>query len=373
MSRSNRRPRRWTTDPFEHLPSALRAAFGRGKAIPAGVSARRCAMLAHAVDLHSRCTLSHRLDILKLLSSVAWARAPDRWVPGAGPLFRDFTDHLLRTVQYPLPQVLYDLVLAGHVRPDTLGAVQVLARVGSGASLAELVPEGLVAPLTRRGFHVLWTLRRRVPTWTAAARIAAIVVAGGSVELGEAVGATFLRDLQRDERYWVPVLAWLGERAVPPNEVGPLLDFVRATGTPPSGSLARVQRAVTTWHRSRSPAAFGPLPEAPWSPWTWEAGGVVWSICPLRTGEALTEEGVALRHCVATYADRARTGAISLWSVKRDGARALTLEVTRDGAVVQARGASNRLPTPDERTALAAWAAREGLVVTRSAAGGTLP
>jgi hypothetical protein len=327
-------------------------------------------MLAHAVDLHSRCTLSQRLDILKLLSSVPWARAPDRWVPGPGPLFRDFTDHLLRTVAYPLPEVLYDFVLKGCVTRDSLVATRALARVGAGASLAELVPEGLVPPLTRRGFHTLWTLRNEVPSWTAAARIAAVLAAGGSTQLGEAVAATFLRDPQRDERYWVPVLTWLGERAVPPNEVGPLLDFVRTTGTRPSGSLARMQRAVTTWHRSRSPAAFGPLPEAPWSPWTWETGGVVWTVCPLTTGESLTEEGAALRHCVATYADRARTGAISLWSLKREGARALTLEVTRDGAIVQARGTSNRLPTPDERTALAVWAAREGLEVTRSAVGG---
>jgi hypothetical protein len=90
---------------------------------------------------------------------------------------------------------------------------------------------------------------------------------------------------------------------------------------------------------------------------------VVWDVSALRSGEALTDEGAALRHCVATYTERARIGAISLWSVRRDGARALTLEVTREGAVVQARGASNRLPTPDEWGAVTVWAAREGVTL----------
>ena len=86
--------------------------------------------------------------------------------------------------------------------------------------------------------------------------------------------------------------------------------------------------------------------------------------------EALRDEGAAMGHCVASYANAAALGQCALFSVRCDEGdgsgpqRRLTFEVRLPGSVVaQARGRHNRPATPAERAVLAEWAAAAGLTI----------
>lgn len=92
----------------------------------------------------------------------------------------------------------------------------------------------------------------------------------------------------------------------------------------------------------------------------------VWQLTELMNGAQLRTEGTALRHCVASYADRCWRGASRIWSLRvRRGERVrhvLTVEVDiRRRAVVQARGWANRAPSGKPLRLLREWAVRERL------------
>lgn len=86
-----------------------------------------------------------------------------------------------------------------------------------------------------------------------------------------------------------------------------------------------------------------------------------WRIRELLSGAELITEGRRMRHCVASYAQSCAAGHCSIWTLERhypDGRvdKHLTLEVTRTGRLIQARGRENRLPTDQENEVLEAWA-----------------
>ncbi len=88
---------------------------------------------------------------------------------------------------------------------------------------------------------------------------------------------------------------------------------------------------------------------------------------PIDNGKALIEEGIAMRHCVGTYAARAKAGDVVIFGVTVDvdgqrRKRTLTIEVrptTRE--IVQVRGKTNRRATDVERGIVRAWAQDNGL------------
>lgn len=97
--------------------------------------------------------------------------------------------------------------------------------------------------------------------------------------------------------------------------------------------------------------------------------GSCWTFSEIRTLKALDEEGAGQAHCVGTYEHAIRSGWCVIWSlrVQRRGGtseRALTVEVCLSRhAIVQARGAYNRWPTPEEERILAFWAEANGLKI----------
>lgn len=87
------------------------------------------------------------------------------------------------------------------------------------------------------------------------------------------------------------------------------------------------------------------------------------------TGAHLAEEGRTQRHCVSSYKNRCANGSISIWSmtyevrdnvnteypVVRTSKKALTIELSQNYRVDQARGLANRNPTTAEANDLARW------------------
>lgn len=94
---------------------------------------------------------------------------------------------------------------------------------------------------------------------------------------------------------------------------------------------------------------------------------VIWTARELLSGRELVDNGRRLRHCVASYASSCAAGACSIWSLdcrehgQERGESVLTIEIDAKGAMVQARGHSNRWPTQQEKNVLDAWARAAGL------------
>ncbi|NJM34458.1 MAG: hypothetical protein HC850_06815 [Rhodomicrobium sp.] len=87
---------------------------------------------------------------------------------------------------------------------------------------------------------------------------------------------------------------------------------------------------------------------------------------PLRTADGLLEEGRAMNHCVAAYADKLSVGACLIYSVRRAKRRVATMEVMRErggtgkGRIAQLQGHGNTKPGDDVIDAARLWLARQG-------------
>lgn len=87
----------------------------------------------------------------------------------------------------------------------------------------------------------------------------------------------------------------------------------------------------------------------------------LFSLIPLRTAEELEEEGRAMDHCVGTYASEVARGNCVIYSVRRAGRRAATLELRwvygydRPPIVNQLRGYANAVVGEDVKKAVAEW------------------
>ena len=73
-----------------------------------------------------------------------------------------------------------------------------------------------------------------------------------------------------------------------------------------------------------------------------------------------------MHHCVAGYKLACMQGYISIWSLTSEFPighvnRGVTMEVTKDGRIVQCRGFANRLPYANEVAMAKRWAREHGL------------
>jgi hypothetical protein len=73
-----------------------------------------------------------------------------------------------------------------------------------------------------------------------------------------------------------------------------------------------------------------------------------------------------MHHCVASYKYRCVNGDVSIWSLKSEFPigrvnKGVTLELRKDGAIVQCRGFANRLPYGNEVAMVKRWAREYGL------------
>lgn len=94
----------------------------------------------------------------------------------------------------------------------------------------------------------------------------------------------------------------------------------------------------------------------------------IWSFRELHSGNDLISEGKAMRHCVASYARSCAAGNRSIWAMEVDRQTGIekiqTVEVTKQGVIVQCRGRLNRLPTTTEFEIVRRWADVAGLTIS---------
>jgi PcfJ-like protein len=201
----------------------------------------------------------------------------------------------------------------------------------------------------------------------------AIARAQGSEPAAQRIARTKLVDLPLSG-FWKDVARYFARHETSILEMNDLVDFFEAERGADcafslSGrTLAALRRRMLSWHDwLRNGATVGRerwqgarLPNT-----SYEIDGVIWRFKQIKNGQRLFEEGERMHHCVSTYQAACAGGVLSIWSLtcEREGRlrRCLTLEVSAEGLVVQARGFANRQASTEEFALIKRWAAEHGL------------
>jgi len=328
-----------------------------------------------------------RADLLRaygLLAEQSWVRGPEAWTPrgrGAEGRFKSLVSHLL--CRWPVARFLD----SAFVQPEVEEArrwVTVYARLGGGDSLRHIVGDGVLAtPMTRRAC-ALFVGARGGDDVMGALRRAQVTAWGGSIALASALRATpwghVVTALEEPHGEWVQ---WMTRQ--PDLDLGrirEILDWARfcreddrsfsMVGRTVASVLRGVDELAVQIARVRPSTRGGPRAFAASGVLAgeWElvgsgefGGPAVWRMDELLSPRALVAEGRAMRHCVGGYVDEVTTGECSIWSIRREGERCLTVEVSADRRIIQARGRRNRDPTLVEFRVIRRWARKAKLTL----------
>jgi hypothetical protein len=182
--------------------------------------------------------------------------------------------------------------------------------------------------------------------------------------------------------YWKEVARFFARNALSIDEMNDLVDFLFVEKqrddafTLKGRTPEALKRRMEDWHHAlrRSQAIGGgawagsPLPDI-----DYQVGKndkrAIWRIQQIKTGNELFREGERMHHCVVTYKSACMRGDVSIWSVTCEFPigrmnRGVTMEVTRDGRIVQCRGFANRPPQANEAMTAKRWAREHALTWT---------
>jgi hypothetical protein len=236
-----------------------------------------------------------------------------------------------------------------------------------------------------------------------ALRYAQILAMGGNERLISYILATRLGREVGNEDFWETVLHWFVQNPMlDPHQILPIVDYIQAqkyatravaqergaiAQVPPpqpdfsmKGRTARaLLRLVEEWHnglnrtKNRFEGITWQAVAIPDFEWEESRGGKLWKIykiSQLLTTVELNNEGAAMHHCVSSYAHSCRAGRCSIWSLTwEDGfgkkERLLTIELDKNGVIVQARGKYNASPSENDKKILLHWAIKYNLKLSR--------
>jgi len=280
----------------------------------------------------------------------------------------EFTDDLIDRIG-ELP----DTPVAGWSRPDLRRWYLVAAQGGS------LHKQHTSAYLTKLETHHFLTAPDDVRSSQQALWYAVARAQTERVEIARRIGQSQLIRHSIASAWWREVARFFARNPVPLHEMNDLVDYLRVAKTENAGmslkgrSLHALQRRREEWHRAlHKHNAIGggswagrPIPDV-----DYEAGSekkkAIWRFRQIKTGNELFREGQRMHHCVASYKHLCLNDQISIWSLTTEFPlghinRGVTIEVRKDGAIVQCRGFANRLPYGNEVAVVKRWASEYGL------------
>ncbi|MDU0372712.1 PcfJ domain-containing protein [Hymenobacter endophyticus] len=294
-----------------------------------------------------------------------------------GHLFDGFGD---------VPGWVLEAWATGQLTQHGVDMALLTVHVGSGKSLRSF--PGLPVPLSRRLEHEM----RQAPyayTLVPALRYAQLAATNALALLPPLLVTPLGREITPQDAFWLNVVEFFREASMVDYwQLGPVcewIEVVRTVGTngqPPHPGFSlkgRCMQAVLAqagqWHRRTHRArkywgynvaltsTWAGLPVANYA--SLEAGRV--QITQLLSYAALVEEGSSQKHCVSSYVYSCLRGRCGIFSLRVNGARALTLEVRANRQLVQIRGRENRRATEQELHWLRQWAEAAGLSIGATA------
>ncbi len=245
--------------------------------------------------------------------------------------------------------------------------------VARGANIRQV--KALQFPLTKKMAHCMMQAPDRF-TMEEAIRWGQVHGLGGNaIFYGHIVGTRIPSPDKcnpKGHAFWQTVMAWLLKHPMlDPGQYGPLIDFIRrekhrdpaykVAGRSPQVMI----RAMERWHRDINQYRHRKLPPT-WAghnlDWFWtrkDREGQVeeWRLVEITTEERLRMEGVAMKHCVFSYAWACARGSMAIFSLQENGKPVLTVGYTPGTRKIgEVRGACNRIPTAAEWAILHRWA-----------------
>jgi PcfJ-like protein len=165
--------------------------------------------------------------------------------------------------------------------------------------------------------------------------------------------------------FWKDAARFFARNPASAAAMNDLIDYIAVMKEADAGfslkgrTLATLQRRMEQWHRAltKQHAICGGVWAGRAQPdIDYEAGSdakkAIWRFRQIKTGNDLFREGQRMHHCVASYKYRCVNGDVSIWSLTSEFPigrvnKGVTLELRKDGAIVQCRGFANRLPYPN--------------------------
>ena len=222
-------------------------------------------------------------------------------------------------------------------------------------------------------------------TFLTALRRTQIKTWGGDIRL---LKALMERDTGRklagiaDETFLDSVIAWLSKNPMfDLNQFGPLMDFIwhrrfedRAFSMKGRSAMT-LMHAMEEWHQDLAKhnivqyKDYKPsgIRAGHWELKRRDATGnyiiYTYDVVEILNSKELQAEGKSQHHCVLSYSWSIESGKCSIWSMRINGERAITIEV-RARNIVQARGHCNRKLTSEEFKILHQWAQEAGLSIS---------
>jgi hypothetical protein len=319
-----------------------------------------------------------------ILAGIAWLRPVEEWKPkgkSTTTILCSLIDHLV--VEYRVPDFLYSVFAVNAIKSSNGRALAHFFRyVAQGGSPYNYLRSAfLPIVMTRRMCHEFMHSPKDLDFFQAVRRAQAVVLGGNNGLVNAICKSRLARGFTYNERFWVSVIKWFCETpALDTDQIGAVIDFISArrradAGFSMKGRTARsIVRAMEAWHRELARTrkvvkmvfTQSGIPEGRWKFQGKTREGVtvpiIWEIKEILTSEELADEGGRMCHCVYSYANSVKEGLVSIWSLRCQGERLLTVEVRNQSReIVQARGKHNRRATPTELNRLKRWATETGL------------
>lgn len=308
---------------------------------------------------------------------INWVRPVEHATP-KGKSSRTRLLHLTRFLleEYPAPRPLLHAIFRPEAEP-----IAWFSKAARGESLRKVVN---LAGFTKKAAHFLWSAPEDLGLMRSV-RWAQVRALGGDAQLARTVATQgYLSDHWAREAaaFWHHVLAWLvAHPSFPRERIGELTFFIaqeRHRVADFSMKGRSVERLVALLDERNQEAAkeakrtLVRFASCGLSPGVYVVPGPTagfertWRIEEILDSEALYREGMAMRHCVASYDDDILRKESAIFSMTREHLgerkRALTVEVIfNEGkrSFGEVRGKANRDPTPEELAIVKRWGQRE--------------
>jgi hypothetical protein len=337
------------------------------------------------------------LTQLRVLALLVHHRPISTWIPrgkGKITIFNSLCDHLL--AKFPTPQFIwsafweYDISsirIFDNEHIHKLPLIKAIVGIASGDSFSKLCKAGhFPVPLTNRQCHNFLTSSAN-STFMSALRRVQIHTWGGDIRL---LRGLMDRDVGKrlgsiaNEEFLDSVIAWMSKNPMFDfKQFHPMMDFIWSKKfedpkfSMKGRSVIAVLRAMEEWHQDltkRKIISGEQYKSSGLKPAHYEFNhrtssgnyeSFYYDINEILNSKDLQAEGKAQHHCVLSYSQSIVNGVCSIWSMKLNGTRSLTIEV-RNRSIVQARGNCNRQASSEEFKIMQRWASENNLSIQLS-------
>lgn len=207
-----------------------------------------------------------------------------------------------------------------------------------------------------------------------ALRYGQILGAKGEIRLVTEVNRVIPVETHDENNFWWPLInIFINNPMLDPNMFGQVVDYVNSQRLGPDApnpnfsfkgrNADSLLKQTEDWHVFVNKTRGKSYRE-------WEASGIrsfsmvegkegeksyrYWDITELCNSKELAQEGRTLKHCVRSYTASCMAGRSSIFSLKCNGERKVTIEVQGE-RVAQIRGLANRHPTEPEKRIIDSW------------------